>query len=105
MHLILIAGSLCFASLPVVGRLVIGDVPPGGIVMARMTGGAIVFGLYAWRRGTLKLQRGDLPMIALCALIGKLILRLQAVAASTGACKATSVEHVVDSATAWLARQ
>jgi drug/metabolite transporter (DMT)-like permease len=72
-HLILIAGSLCFASLPVVGRLVVGDIPPGGIVMARMTGGAIIFGLYAWRRGTLRLQRGDLPMIALCALIGNVI--------------------------------
>jgi drug/metabolite transporter (DMT)-like permease len=72
-HLILIAGSLCFASLPVVGRLVVGDIPPGGIVMVRMTGGAIAFGLYAWRRGTLKLDRRDLPLIVACALMGNVI--------------------------------
>jgi drug/metabolite transporter (DMT)-like permease len=72
-HLILIAASVCFASLPVVGRLVVGDIPPGGIVMARMTGGAIVFALIAWRRGTLKFDRRDLPLIIACALLGNVI--------------------------------
>ncbi len=74
-HLILVASALCFASLPVVGRLVIGDgqLPAGGIVMARMTGGAIVFALIAWRRGGLKLDRRDLPLIIVSALMGNVI--------------------------------
>ena len=72
-HLILIASALCFASLPVVGRLVVGDIPPGGIVMARMTGGAVIFGVIAWRRGTLKFAARDLPLIVLCALMGNVI--------------------------------
>lgn len=72
-HLILIASALCFASLPVVGRLVVGDIPPGGIVMARMTGGAVIFALIAWRRGTLRFDKRDLPFIVLCALMGNVI--------------------------------
>ncbi len=72
-HLILLASALCFASLPVVGRLVVGDIPPGGIVMARMTGGAVIFALIAWRRGTLRFDRKDLPLIVLCALMGNVI--------------------------------
>lgn len=72
-HLILIASALCFASLPVVGRLVVGDIPPGGIVMARMTGGAVIFALIAWRRGSLRFDKRDLPFIALCALMGNVI--------------------------------
>ena len=73
MHLILLAGQICFASLPVVGRLAVGHIPPAGIVIVRMAGGAVFFTLIAWRRGTLKLQRGDLPFIALCALLGNVI--------------------------------
>jgi drug/metabolite transporter (DMT)-like permease len=72
-HLILIASALCFASLPVVGRLVVGEIPPGGIVMARMTGGALIFLVIAWRRGTLKVERKDLPLIVTCALMGNVI--------------------------------
>jgi drug/metabolite transporter (DMT)-like permease len=72
-HLILIASALCFASLPVIGRLVIGDIPAGGIVMARMTGGAVVFALIAWRRTTLRFDRSDLPLIVVCALMGNVI--------------------------------
>lgn len=72
-HLILIASALCFASLPVVGRLVVGEIPPGGIVMARMTGGALIFLVIAWRRGTLKIDRADLPLIITCALMGNVI--------------------------------
>jgi len=72
-HLILLASALCFASLPVVGRLVVGEIPPGGIVMARMIGGAVVFALIAWRRRTLKIARRDLPLIVVCALMGNVI--------------------------------
>src|SRR5688500_17274658 len=70
-HLILLAGQICFASLPVVGRLAVGHIPPAGIVVVRMTGGALVFSVIAWQRDKLKLQqRGDLPMIVLCAVLG-----------------------------------
>lgn len=73
-HLILLAGQICFASLPVVGRLAIAHLPPAGIVLVRMAGGAIVFTLLAWQRGTYRLQRrGDLPFIVLCALLGNVI--------------------------------
>lgn len=72
-HLILIASALCFASLPVVGRFVVGDIPAGGIVMARMTGGAVIFAAIAWRRGTLKFEARDLPLIVVCALMGNVI--------------------------------
>ena len=47
-----------------------GNIGPAGIVLARMTGGAIVFALIAWRRGTLRVDRRDLPAIVGCALIG-----------------------------------
>ncbi|MEO8705432.1 MAG: DMT family transporter [Kofleriaceae bacterium] len=72
-HLILLLGNVCFAALPVVGRLAVGHIPPAGIVVVRMAGGAIVFTAIAWWRGTLKLQRGDLPFIALCAVLGTVI--------------------------------
>jgi drug/metabolite transporter (DMT)-like permease len=73
-HLILLAGQICFASLPVVGRLAVGYIPPASIVLVRMTGGAVVFALIAWHRGTLRLQRrGDIPHIVLCALLGNVI--------------------------------
>jgi drug/metabolite transporter (DMT)-like permease len=72
-HVILFLGQICFASLSVVGRLAVGHIPPAGIVMVRMAGGVVVFSLIAWRRGTLKLQRGDLPLIVLCALLGSVI--------------------------------
>ncbi len=74
-HLILLAGQICFASLPIVGRLaVVGQVPPAGIVVVRTVGGALVFGLIAWRRGTLRaIARRDLPFIALCAVLGNVI--------------------------------
>lgn len=73
MHLILLAGQICFASLPVVGRLAIGHVPPAGIVVVRMAGGAIVFTLVAAQRRTLRVARGDLPLIVLSALLGNVI--------------------------------
>lgn len=71
--MILLLGQICFASLSVVGRLAVGHIPPAGIVMVRMAGGVVVFSLIAWRRGTLKLQRGDVPLIVLCALLGSVI--------------------------------
>jgi drug/metabolite transporter (DMT)-like permease len=47
-----------------------GSVGPAGIVLARMTGGAIVFALIAWRRGVLRLDRRDIPALLGCSLIG-----------------------------------
>ena len=73
-HLILFAGQLCFASLPIAGRLALAHVPPGAIPLVRTAGGALVFGALAWRRGTLRLpQRGDVGFIVLCALLGTVI--------------------------------
>jgi len=69
----LLGGQLCFASLAVVGRLAVGHVPPAGIVLVRMAGGALIFALIARRRGTLRLARRDLPFIGLCALLGTVI--------------------------------
>lgn len=69
-HLVLLLGQVCFASLPVVGKLALHGVPPAAIVITRMTGGAIVFAALAARRGTLHVRREDLPFIALCALLG-----------------------------------
>jgi drug/metabolite transporter (DMT)-like permease len=70
-HVILLLGQLCFASLPVAGRMaMIGHLPPGLIVLARMTGGALVFSLLAARRGTLHIARRDLLAVVGCAVIG-----------------------------------
>src|SRR5262249_50301567 len=70
-HLILWLAQVCFASLPVVGRLAMqGSIGPAGIVLARVAGGAIVFSAIAWRRGVLRVRRADLPAIMGCALLG-----------------------------------
>ncbi|MEZ4362062.1 MAG: DMT family transporter [Kofleriaceae bacterium] len=70
-HLVLLAAQLCLASLAVVGRLaMVAHVPPAGIVLVRMVGGAIAFAAIARWRGTLKLERGDAPFFLLCALLG-----------------------------------
>jgi drug/metabolite transporter (DMT)-like permease len=69
-HLVLLAAQLCFASLPVFGKMALRDIPPPVIVLVRMTGGAIVFALLAWRRGGLRVDRRDVPLLALCALLG-----------------------------------
>jgi len=67
----LLLAQLCFAALPVAGRMaILGHLPPAGIVLVRMTGGAIVFTLIAWRRGALRIAPRDLPAIAGCALLG-----------------------------------
>jgi drug/metabolite transporter (DMT)-like permease len=71
-HLILLLGQICFASLPVVGRMAMqgGHLPPAGIVIVRMIGGAIVFSLIALRRGTFRIDRTDLPKLVGCAFLG-----------------------------------
>jgi drug/metabolite transporter (DMT)-like permease len=70
-HLLLLLGQICFASLPVAGRMaMLGHIPPAGIVLVRVTGGALVFSLLAWRRGTLKIARADIPALIGCALLG-----------------------------------
>jgi drug/metabolite transporter (DMT)-like permease len=72
-HLILLGGTICFASLPVVGRLALGDIPAGAIPLVRTAGGALVFTLIAWRRGTLRIARGDVAFMVLCAVLGNVI--------------------------------
>lgn len=70
-HLILLLGQVCFASLPVVGRLaMLGHIPPAGIVLVRMVGGAVVFSAIAWRRGVLRVARRDLAAVVGCAVLG-----------------------------------
>ncbi|HRC57082.1 MAG TPA: DMT family transporter [Kofleriaceae bacterium] len=70
-HLLLIAAQLCFASLAVVGRMaVVAHVPPAGIVLVRMVGGALVFALIARARGVLRIERRDLRLFILCAVLG-----------------------------------
>jgi drug/metabolite transporter (DMT)-like permease len=70
-HLILVLAQVCFASLPVAGRLAMkGSIGPAGIVLARMVGGAIVFALIAWRVGVLRIERRDVPALIGCSLIG-----------------------------------
>jgi drug/metabolite transporter (DMT)-like permease len=70
-HLLLLLGQICFAALPVAGRMaMLGHLPAAGIVLVRVTGGAIVFSLLAWRRGTLRIARADVPAVIGCALIG-----------------------------------
>ena len=70
-HLILLLGQVCFASLPVVGRMaLLGHLPAAGIVLVRMCGGAIVFAAIARSRGTLSFRRADLPFAIFCALLG-----------------------------------
>ena len=73
MHLILLAGQICFASLPIAGRLALANIPPGAIPLVRTVGGALVFSLIAWQRGTLKLERKDIPFLLLCALLGTVL--------------------------------
>jgi len=72
-HLILFLGQICFASLPVVGRLALADIPAGAIPLVRTVGGALVFTLIAWRRKTLAWPKGDVAFIALCALLGNVL--------------------------------
>lgn len=70
-HLILIAAQLCFASLAVVGRMAVTThVPPAGIVLVRMLGGAIAFSIIARLRGTLRVDRRDGAFFVLCAVLG-----------------------------------
>jgi drug/metabolite transporter (DMT)-like permease len=72
-HVILLLGQIAFASLPVVGRLALADIPAGVIPLVRTLGGAIVFSLLAWRRGTFVWPRGDIGFIVLCALLGNVL--------------------------------
>lgn len=73
MHLILLAGQVCFASLPVAGRLALVGIPAGVIPLVRTVGAALVFSLVAYRRGTLRVDRRDLPFLILCALLGNVL--------------------------------
>ena len=72
-HLILLAGQVCFASLPVAGRLALVGIPAGVIPLVRTVGAALVFSAIAHRRGTLRVDRRDLPFLVLCALLGNVL--------------------------------
>jgi drug/metabolite transporter (DMT)-like permease len=48
----------------------LGHIPPAGIVLVRMSGGALVFSLLAWRRGGLRIARADWPALVGCAFLG-----------------------------------
>jgi drug/metabolite transporter (DMT)-like permease len=73
-HAMLAAAQLCFASLAVVGRMaVVAHVPPAGIVLVRMIGGAVAFSAIATWRGTLQLERRDRRFFVLCAVLGVVI--------------------------------
>jgi len=69
----LLAGQICFAALPVAGRLALADIPPGAIPLVRTVGGALVFSAIAWRRGVLRIERRDVPFLVLCALLGNVL--------------------------------
>lgn len=71
--MILLAGQVCFASLAVVGRLALADIPPGAIPLVRTIGGALVFTAVALHRGTLRIERRDIPFMLLCALLGNVL--------------------------------
>lgn len=69
--LILVGAQLCFASLAVVGRMAVkAHVPPAGIVLVRMLGGAFAFTAIARLRGVLKLERRDAFLFVGLALLG-----------------------------------
>lgn len=72
-HGILLAGNLCFAALPVAGRLALAEIPPALIVLVRTVGGALVFAAIAAWRGRLGWPRGDVAVIAACALLGNVL--------------------------------
>jgi drug/metabolite transporter (DMT)-like permease len=72
-HLLLLAGQLCFAALPVAGRLALADIPPAVIPLVRTVGAALVFSAIAWRRGVLRIDRRDVPFLVLCALLGNVL--------------------------------
>ena len=72
-HLMLLVGQICFAALPVAGRLALADIPPGAIALVRTVGGALVFSAIAWHRGRLRIDRRDAPLLVLCAMLGNVI--------------------------------
>jgi drug/metabolite transporter (DMT)-like permease len=69
-HWVLLGAQICFGSLPVAGRIALAHVPADGIVITRMTAGAI--GFYVWARATgpIRIARRDWPAIVACALLG-----------------------------------
>ena len=72
-HWLLILTQLCFGILSVVGKMTTPHVPAMAIVLVRVLGGTILFSLAARRRGTLRLDRKDLPMLIACSLLGVVI--------------------------------
>jgi drug/metabolite transporter (DMT)-like permease len=69
-HLILVIVQVCFASLAVVGKLALADVPPLALVLARVAGGALVFWILARGAVPLRLGRRDWLRLVACAHLG-----------------------------------
>lgn len=70
-HGALVLVQLAFASLAVLGKIVMRTVPPQGVALVRITGAALVFTLLLRLRGPHpRLRRGQLGRLALCAVLG-----------------------------------
>lgn len=75
-HLMLVAAQLGFASLAVVGRVALADVPANAVVLTRVAGGALVFFALARRGGPVRVAPADRPRLVLCALLGVVVNQL-----------------------------
>lgn len=71
-HAALIAVQVAFASLAVVGKVVVRTLEPGSLALLRLAGAAIVIGPLALRQGAprLRIPRRDLLAIVGCAALG-----------------------------------
>ncbi|MBI4953122.1 MAG: DMT family transporter [Myxococcales bacterium] len=70
-HGALVLVQLAFASLAVFGKIAMRTVPPPGLALARMGGGALVFLVLARARGTApRLTRAELLRLAVYSLLG-----------------------------------
>lgn len=70
-HAGLVAVQLGFASHYVVGKLVVRELPPGGLALVRATVAAVILlGWHVTRSGLPRVALGDLPKLALCSLLG-----------------------------------
>lgn len=70
-HAGLVAVQLGFATHYVVGKIVMREMPPGALALFRAaTAALLLLALHLARRGSPRVPLRDLPMLALCALLG-----------------------------------
>lgn len=69
-HVLLATVQLCFASLAIVGRVALRDIPPNAIVLTRVAGGALVFTALARAGGAMAIRRDDVLRFVACAILG-----------------------------------